>query len=298
MSKTVYFLDIDDTLIKTTSITQDHRNALKSALQSLKIERANEIVSDFSATYSNLYATHQGKMLSNKDPKDLENFVKSLTELEKFIIEKYGEIKIWSREAALYISAEKYGITLSNHNLSDLSNTLWNKITQNASFYPDSLPFLDYLNTQKAPFYLISASDCRLTLDEKTGYFEYDPLYSRNLKLKRFEILYQKGIDKKQVYVGDPYDKPNPWVFLEALNQAKSDVKEKFTSIMIGDSIKNDLLPAKKAGMDKIIWLNRGSAKEKEVRKDRIMAINKLTVDLSIPLFSKQRIQIAQSCKD
>jgi len=276
MSKIVYFLDIDDTLIKTTSITQDHKNALKNALDKLRIEKAEEIVSDFSANYSRLYASHQGKFLSVEEKKSLDEFVKRLKELEKFIIEKYGEIKIWSREAALYISAEKYGIKLSNSDLSNLSNTLWNKITQNASFYPDTLPFLDYLKTNKIPFYLISASDCRLSMDEKTGYFEYDPLYSRDLKLKRFKILYEVGICEKQVFVGDPYDKPNPWVFIEALNQAKKDVKGKFTSIMIGDSVKNDLLPAKVAGMGKIIWLNRNKDIVNKISEEYIDTITSL----------------------
>lgn len=282
MSKIVYFLDIDDTLIKTTSITQDHRSALKSALQNLKVEKAHEIVSDFSGNYSRLYASHQGKLLSKEVQKVLDNFVKSLTELEKFIIEKYGEIKIWSREAALLISAEKYGIKLSNDNLIYLSNTLWNKITQNASFYPDTLPFIDYLKVNKIPFYLISASDCRLIFDEKTGYFAYDPEYSRNLKLKRFTMLYQKGVDIKHVFVGDPYDKPNPWVFIQALNQAKKDAGISFTSIMIGDSVKNDLLPAKKAGMDKVVWLNRDEKRNLPAKDSEILTINNFAMLPSI----------------
>lgn len=278
MSKIVYFLDIDDTLIKTTSITREHKNALKDALDELGIKKSVEIVTDFSANYSRLYASHQGKLLSKEDQKTLEKFVKSLSELEKFIIEKYGEIKVWSREAALYICAEKYGIKLSNINLIYLSNTLWNKITQNASFYPDTIPFLDYLLSNKIPFYLVSASDCRLTLDEKTCYFSYDPEYSRNLKLKRFTMLYQKGVDIKHVFVGDPYDKPNPWVFTQALNQAKKDVGDKFTSIMIGDSVKNDLLPAKVAGMEKVIWLNRNEKKHLPVEYNEILTINDFTM--------------------
>lgn len=277
MSKIVYFLDIDDTLIKTTSITQDHKNALKDALDKLGINKAEEIVVDFSANYTKLYSSHQGKFLGTQDQKALDIFVKRLKDLEKFIIDKYGEIKIWSREAALYISAEKYGIKLSNSDLSNLSNTLWDKIAQNASFYTDTLPFLDYLKKDKVPFYLISASDCRLTLDEKTGYFVYDPQYSRDLKLKRFTMLYQIGVDKKQVFVGDPYDKPNPWVFSEALNQAKKDVGGRFTSIMIGDSVKNDLLPAKEAGIDKLIWLKRDKEGEQITKDNEIIVVHSLS---------------------
>lgn len=289
MSKIVYFLDIDDCLIKTTTITDDHRNALKDAFHKLKIQKAEEIVSDFSAGYSRLYAVHQGKSLPSQDQKLLDKFIKRLRELEKFIIEKYGEIKIWSREAALYISAEKYSIKLSNITLSNLSNTLWDKITQNATYYPDTLPFLSYLKNDKVPFYLISASDCRLTLNERTGYFEYDPGYSRDLKLKRFKILYRAGIVDKQIFVGDPYDKPNPWVFRQALNQAKKDAGNRFTAIMIGDSVKNDLLPAKEAGMDKIIWLNREGKDNTPKDNGKIWAVNNFT-ELPSIIFSKAAV--------
>ena len=113
----MYFLDIDDTLIKTTSLADAHLFALKTSFKKLRINKSDEIVADFATNYSLLYASHQGKTLSTGEKKTLNIFVERLSRLEKNIIDKYEEIKIWSREAALYISAEKYDIKLSNNDL-------------------------------------------------------------------------------------------------------------------------------------------------------------------------------------
>ncbi len=202
--------------------------------------------------------------------------MQKMEDLEKPILEMFGEIKKWSREVYLYMAAQKHGIKLSNSDLIFLSNSLWKKITQNAKYYSDTIPFIGSLLSKQIHFYLISASDCRLTLDDKTGLFHYDPKYSQNLKLQRLSKLTDLGIPKENIFIADPYDKPNPWVFRQALNQAKKDVKGKFTSVMIGDSLKNDLLPAKVAGMDKFFWLKRNSAKVLTADNEETTVINSL----------------------
>lgn len=274
MSKIVYFLDIDDCLISTSRLRLPHLKEVEKSLKNLKVTKAEEITKEFAASFSRLYSLHQGKKLSLSDQKLFDRWLDKVKDVEKPILEKYGQIKRWSREVGIYLAAQKYGIKLSNNDLIYITNNLWSKISQTASFYPDALPFLRSLQRNKIHFYLITSSDCRLILDDKTGLFRYKPDYSKKLKLARLAKFIKLGIPKENIFIADPYDKPNPWVFLEALNQAKKDVGVGFTSIMIGDSLKNDLLPAKRAGMEKVIWLKRGTQLDTETIPGKITAVS------------------------
>lgn len=281
MDKIVYFLDIDDCLIKTTGLTQVHLDTLQSALAQRKIDKAKVITYEFAQTFRRIYAVHQNRKISRKDNSLIDMYLNNLSRVEKQIVSKYGEIKIWSREACLYITAETLGIKLTNSDLTYITTALWNSITQSASFFPDALPFLKSLQMKHFPFYLITASDCRLILDDKSGLFIYNPDYSRKLKLARLTFLTKLGILPENIFIADPYDKPNPRVFRQALAKAKKDSGDKINSVMIGDSVKNDLLPAQKAGIKTLVWINREATKEKGGRNDGIITVNKLTPDLA-----------------
>lgn len=273
----VYFLDIDDCLIKTSRLTDKHQEVVFGEFEKFNIRNAREITQEISNSFNLLFDHHQGKSLIKNEKKILEEFMEEMKTVEKPIIEKFGEVKKWSREVYIYLSAKKYGINLSNTILIDITNTLWNYTSQNASFYPDSLPFLRLLQKNKNPIYLITSSDCRLILDDKSGLFSYNPDYSRQLKLKRLSKFISLGIPKKNIFIADPYDKPNPWIFQEALNQAKKEMKTPFTSIMIGDSLKNDLLPAKTVGIERLVWLKRNSKEKMEKMSDGSWVINSLS---------------------
>lgn len=276
MNRMVYFLDIDDCLIKTSALLPSHLSAVENTLRKFSIKRAKEITHEFASTFHILYDLHQGKKVTKHQHQLQEEYMNSLRNLEKPVIEKYGEVKRWSREVGIYLAAKKYEITLSNSNLTDISDILWYKIMQSAIFYSDSLQFLTYLIDQKIPFYLITSSDSRLTLDDTTGVFHYNPDYSRELKYRRMKILYDIGIPREHIFIGDPYDKPKSWVFEQAMNKAKLDIKKPFQSVMVGDSLTNDLLPAQKAGMDTLIFLNRSAKIKRRTSKDGIIIVNSL----------------------
>lgn len=260
----VYFLDIDDCLIETSRLGSYELNSLESSLVSQNIPHAAKITAEFTKSFHRLYDFHQGKQLSVNEVELLNQYMAKLKNLEKNIIQKYGQVKKWSREVFIYLAAKKYDVSLTAKQILISSTALWQAITQNTPFYPDALLFLKTCKSENLParrrggkIYLISSSDCRLKFNSAKKQFIYDPEYSRKLKLKRLEKFLQLGIKKENIFIGDPFDKPHLWIFQEALKKARTDNPKRFFSIMVGDSLTNDLLPAKSAGIEKIILINR-----------------------------------------
>lgn len=263
--KPVFFLDIDDCLIHTSALTSKHLFAIASELYKFGVKKAREITQEFAASFRRLYDTHQGKPLTIDQKKQLTKYMKRLAELEKPVVNKFGEIKKWSREVCLFIAGQKYSVNLNNEILVTTSNALWEKITQYAHFYPDAKSYLSKLITRKIPFYLITSSDSRLTKDDRTDLFHYDPVYSRNLKMKRLQKFVDLGVPPEHIFIGDPIDKPKTFVFEEALKFARKEITEPFESVMVSDSYSNDLIPAEKIGMEKRILLVRTEHKRNNV---------------------------------
>src|SRR3989338_2087042 len=265
----VFFLDIDDCLIETSRLGKNELTALETSLIKLKVPNSSEITKEFANSFHCLYDRHQGKKLTKSDLIKLKQYMSRLKELETNIIHKFGQIKKWSREVCLYISAEKYKAKLTNRKLITASNKPWQAITNNTPFYPDAKRFLQSLIIKHQPFYLITSSDCRLQYDDKKDEFIYDPDYSRKLKLKRLEKFIKNGVPVENILIGDPSDKPSLQVFKNALQKAKKDLEQPFESIMIGDSLKNDLIPAQKAGINQLILINRNKIQiNKDINED------------------------------
>lgn len=257
MQKSVYFLDIDDCLIRTSRLEKNHLDRLSDSLRQNGIQNYSQITQEFGLSFNILFSRHQGKILGKIEQSIADFYLSRLKEIEKPIIDRYGDIKRWSREAILYIAAERVNTKLNNAQLQSSVEALWDEITTRADFYPDALPFLKKLLDMKKPFYLITSSDSRLTLSETTGLFHYNPQHSKKLKMKRLKKFTKIGIPTDHIFIADPYDKPNSQIFLEAMNFALKELGSFFQSVMIGDSVKSDLLPAKKAGFEKLILLRR-----------------------------------------
>lgn len=272
----IFFLDIDDCLIHTTQLTLDHLEVIRKSLDDFGVSVSQEITHTFAVHAQLQYDQHQGKSISSNDEKIFQTFMDRLAELEKPIIEKWGEMKRWSREVNLYIAAEKHGVFLTQTVIQKTVERLWTIITQKAGFYEDSLPFLKKLFSQKIPVFLITSSDSRLTFDDAKKLFFYDPDYSRHLKMQRLTKFLDLGIPNSHIFIGDPYDKPNPWVFESALSEAKKEFGDQCKAIMVGDSINNDLLPAQFAGYTKLYWINRQNDASKGNILDGIIEIHSL----------------------
>ncbi|KKS95878.1 MAG: hypothetical protein UV73_C0013G0023 [Candidatus Gottesmanbacteria bacterium GW2011_GWA2_43_14] len=253
----VYFLDIDDCLIETSRLGKDELEALRTALEKLGLPRSAEITAEFKKSFHLLYDKHQGKPKTTEDESELEKYMDRLKVLQSEIISKWGQVKKWSRECFIYIAAEKYGVKLTSQQVSFSARLLWKSIAGHTPFYPDAKAFLHKLITRKIPFYLISSSDCRLTFDDRKNLFYYEPDYSKKLKIGRLKKLTGMGIPEENIFLGDPFDKPDPRIFRQALAKAKKVHGPGIHTVTIGDSPENDLEPAAVAGIKELVWINR-----------------------------------------
>lgn len=272
--QSVFFLDIDDCLIETSRLGIAELTTLENSLIAQKVPYAAKITEEFSLSFHRLYDHHQGKRLSNSDNEELKRYMDKLSKLQTNIIREYGQIKKWSRETFLYIAAEKYKISLSSRQIKTTTFALWSAITAHNPFYPDALKFLKNAIRKKLGIYLISSSDCRLQYDGKNNNFIYDPDYSKSLKLKRLEKFIRLGIPENHIFIGDPFDKPDLRLFKHALSFAKKDNPFPFQSTMVGDSVKNDLLPAKEAGINKLILIDRNKTQLGKNQNEEIEVID------------------------
>src|SRR4030066_1123891 len=108
MNKYVYFLDIDDCLIETSRLGNKELHALYNSLVKGKVNHPKAITEEFAASFHRLYDHHQGKILSKNDLIKLKQYMSRLEQLQAKIVQKFGQIKKWSREVCLYVAAEKY----------------------------------------------------------------------------------------------------------------------------------------------------------------------------------------------
>lgn len=280
----IFFLDIDDCLIQTTRLTKEHLRVIETTLYKLGVSKSREITGEFFRAFRRLYDKHQGKSLSAKEDILLANYMKRLTQLEQPVVDAFGEVKRWSREVNLFVAAEKYKVKLTYNQVHETTSKLWDKIAQKADYYPDTIPFLHKLFSRNISAFLISSSDSRLKYNNSSGLFFYDPDYSRCLKMKRLQKFRDLGIPENHIFIGDPYDKPKKWVFEEALKEARREAGPilGLKTVMVGDSLVNDLSPARLAGFDKFYWLRRELPTPCFVRPDGIIVINSLgEIDVS-----------------
>src|SRR3989338_2175914 len=113
MNQPVYFFDIDDCLIHTSALGEAHLKTLNNALVKSGIVKPQEVTARFALLFRTLYDEHQGKHLTPDQSKTLAVLKKHMALLEKPVVEKFGEIKHWSREVMIYIAAQQMGVSIT-----------------------------------------------------------------------------------------------------------------------------------------------------------------------------------------
>src|SRR3989344_458456 len=113
----VFFFDIDDCLIETSRLGKAELTALENSLNFLHIPKSSQIAAEFASLFHRLYNQHQGKILSKKDFKKLNQYMDRLKLLQTNIVQEFGQVKKWSREAFLYLAAEKFAVKLTAHQI-------------------------------------------------------------------------------------------------------------------------------------------------------------------------------------
>lgn len=264
--KSIWFFDIDDTLIDTAGTTLSAAEGINRVFAIKYTAKQARIVQD---NFNNIFQLMlTGYRIKEEDGEQLlqggrEAFEKILQDIESSQIrvkQKYGAIKKWSREVFIKLAAEKAGLRVTPALVHEAANAYWKILTQQTTVFPHALELIQEIKRHNRPIYLITSSDGRLKMDED-GQFNYDPQYSEKLKRERIDLLREKGIMFNALSIGDPEDKPHLDFFQKGIRIAEQNLGSSINTsyaIMVGDSFGGDLqTPKEKMGFGLVVLFQK-----------------------------------------
>lgn len=263
----VWFSDIDDTLINTAGATQEASDGIRKVFEArFGAEKANQVQIHFNNIFNLMLAGLRNK--TDLDWEKVQGGRKSYDELWKQIEnyqleikEKYGLVKKFSREVFIKIATDRIGLSASSELISEAADAYWVGISELAEVYPGVLGLIQEIREHNRPLYLVTSSDARFKLKD-SGQFEYNPKESEDFKRERIQLLRNRGIDFNLVSIGDPEDKPHIDFFQKAIKVAEDDLGSKIdlgNAIIMGDSFPADLqTPKEKMGFGLVVLFQEG----------------------------------------
>ncbi|MBI2040288.1 hypothetical protein HYT18_04380 [Candidatus Microgenomates bacterium] len=248
-AESIWFFDIDDTLIDTAGTTLSVSEGIMRVFQAKHtVEETLRVRDNFNDIFNLMMI---GYRVKNKEdwqqvPGEKEAFEKLLQDIGKSqnrVKERYGTSKKWSREVFIKFAADKTGIQVTPELVHEAADAYWVTLTEQTMVYPQAFDLIQVIKRHNRPIYLLTSSDGRLNMDDE-GQFDYDPRYSEALKRQRIELLRERGVNFNALSIGDPEDKPHLDFFEKAIKIAERDLGKPIVfknAIMVGDSFGGDL---------------------------------------------------------
>ncbi len=268
----IWFSDIDDTLIDTAGTSTSASEGIKIVLAPHCGEtKAQEVQSNFNAAFNLMVQGY--RVRSQKDWQNIDGGKKAFddqlndVESRQLQIKKdYGHAKKWSREIFIKLAAEKANIEITPDLVHEAADAYWLTLTQKVKIFPDAKQLSDVISKHQRPLYLVTSSDARLKM-LPSGQFIYGPEYSEALKRQRIELLRNRGLQFNMVSIGDPEDKPHLDFFTKAIRIAEAELGHSVDlskAIMLGDSFDGDLqTPKQKLGFGLVVLRENKRTKTK-----------------------------------
>lgn len=285
LKQTIWFFDIDDTLIDTAGLTlQASEGILEVLTPALGGKKAKAIQNEFQKTFNTILSGHQSQ--SAQDKQEYSELISKIEKMQTPVLEEFGTIKKWSRECFLKIAFDKLNISATSDLIQKSADAYWNKLTEITKPFPKAIELFRELKRNQIPIFLITSSDARLQMDE-TGLFHYDPAYSEEQKKKRLVPLTILGFEYDGLSVGDPEDKPSKDFFQKGLSLAERKLGhgiDRSHCIIVGDSYEGDLkTPIEKLGFKLAIQFVKNQKDIKKISEKHITTGNLFQV---LELFS------------
>ncbi len=264
--KSIWFFDIDDTLIDTAGTTMSASKGIKRVF-SVKFtsEQAQQVQDNFNNIFQLMMTGYRvkGEEDWQQVPGRKEAFDKLIDDIESAQVrvkQRYGAIKKWSREVFVKLAAEQAGLKIPPELVHESADAYWITLTEQTTVYPHALNLIQEIKRHNRPIYLITSSDGRLKMDQE-GQFDYDPEYSEVLKRQRIELLREKGVSFNALSIGDPEDKPHLDFFEKGIKIAEQDLGKAVdtkNAIMVGDSFGGDLqMPKEQLGFGLVVLFQK-----------------------------------------
>lgn len=276
-AKSVWFFDIDDTLIDTAGTTEIAADGVRRAFEAeFGEEKAQEVKANFVAIFNLMLVGHQAT-----DSEKIEEHKKLLSKIEALQPDRTYSPKKWSREIFVKLAAEEAGLEVSPELVHEAADAYWQDLGHKTEVFVGVRELIAEIKRRGRPIYLITGSDARLKM-QINGTFFYDPEYSERLKRERIELLREKGIDFNLVSTGDPQDKPHIDFFQKAIKLATDDMDEPIdfkNTIMVGDSYAGDLkVPLEHFGFGLGVLFNKNDKSTRTASSNQLNTGNLLTV--------------------
>ncbi len=245
---TVWLADVDDTLTDTAQMHRAASRSLVGVVRKITGETmALQIVERFEQIFDVLLASHQAAGVraqsDDRTAADVELLWFRVNDCQQEIKQRWGATKKFSREVLLKLAAEDFGIILDADQLSLCADRYWEHVDANAIFLDGAIPMTDEIARIGNSLFLFTSSDARLLL-KGNGQFQYDPTASLDFKRQRMEKLRQRGLNYREVFIGDPFDKPTPVFFAAIHDGVERSTSRRFDAnhaVVLGDSFSSDL---------------------------------------------------------
>lgn len=275
----IWFSDVDDTLINTAEVTPIASNGIKRVFESrFDKEIAEKIQQSFNQIFQSMLhglrnKTEEDWKGKEEEKKAFEALWNEIRQYQQEIEEKYGTIKKFSREVFIKIAADRNGITVSPEIIYEAADAYWITLSEVCQPLPGALELTQEIKKHGRPLYLVTSSDARLKI-KANGQFEYNPEYSENFKRERMQLLREKGIEFNTVSIGDPEDKPHKDFFQKGIKSAEQDLGfsiDLSNAIIMGDSYVADLQTPKEMGFGLVVLVQQESNKTEVIDKHQIV---------------------------
>lgn len=246
---TVWFADIDDTLIDTVKKHEVASDSIAGVLKPLVgEEKAEEVAKRFAETFQLLVTFHQSMVddeveIAEDARKLREELQVRIDECQQEIKQQWGMAKKFSREVLLKLVGEDCGVSLAPEQIKECADSYWHRLESHTICFDDARKLTEDIARVGCPLYLITSSDARLALKEN-GQFEYEPESSRRFKMARIEKLRARGLYYRKAFIGDPVDKPTPEFFEMVYRGVERDLGRQLNPehiVVLGDSYASDL---------------------------------------------------------
>jgi len=282
-ANSIWFSDIDDTLIDTAKTTPEASEGIRKVFEARFGEDQAKIIQDnFNEIFNLMLAG-----LRNKTDEDWEKieggkkaFDRLWEQIEGYQLEikdKFGAVKKFSREVFVKIAADRANLEVSSELISEAADAYWLTLSEKTKVFPGVIELIEEIKKHKRPLYLATSSDARLRL-KPNGQFEYVPRESEDFKRQRVQLLRSKGIDFNLVSIGDPEDKPHLDFFQKVIKIAEADLGHALdlsNAIMMGDSFPADLqTPKEQLGFGLVVVFHEGMEATEIVDKNHIKTGN------------------------
>ncbi len=284
-SESIWFFDVDDTLINTAELTEVSSLSMVPILEkSVGKEKAQQLREHFLQIFATMLAGHRlhDPAEWEKQPKlkkEYNAFVEKMESYQTHIQQEFGGIKRWSREIFIQLAADKVGVQLTPSVIDAAADAYWTTLAEKAVVLEGVLELFQEILTHDRPVFLVTGSDAHLQRKDDDQ-FTYVPTYSEEFKLKRIHPLKEKGLHFHGVSIGDPVDKPHRDFFEKALKMAAEKLDKTIDPknvIMIGDSFQSDLqVPKEELGFGLVVLFEKGRV-EMQIIDERYVVTGNLS---------------------